>query len=166
MRTHVKQPNPHHGHKQRRRFNQAQPVHWILDEAEAALQQAPRVKEPDFAWVMLRLIRLPVTASHFGSEQQLQQVWIKFVGFLSISLYASSAGTSRWLFKRRSGRKRNFFVAFPADIQTRGYLIRIWCPHVTFTSQDGCVCLSFTDGPQENQKHAPNSQLNQSIRLC
>lgn len=79
--------------------------------------------------------------------------WIKFVAFLSISLYASSSGTSRWLLKRLS----EFFVASPADIQTRGYLIWIWCPHVTFTSQDGCVCLSFTDGPQEHQKPAPNS---------
>lgn len=73
VQTRVKQPNPRHGYTQRHRSNQVQSVHWILDEAEAALQQAPRVKLPDFAWVMLRLIRVPVTASRSGSEHKLQQ---------------------------------------------------------------------------------------------
>lgn len=46
--------------------------------------------------------------------------------------------------------KAEFSVASPADIQTRGYLIWICCPHVTFMSQDKCVCLSFTDGNIRN----------------
>lgn len=71
MQTRVKQPNSHPGHTQRHRANQVQSVRWILDEAEAALQQAPRVKVPDFAWAMLRLIRVPVTAARFGSEHEL-----------------------------------------------------------------------------------------------
>lgn len=41
-------------------------------------------------------------------------------------------------------------VASPADIRTRGYLIWICCPHVTFMSQDKWVCPSFTDGNIRN----------------
>lgn len=67
---HVEQTDPH---QQRHRSNQVQPVCWILNEAEAALQQALRVKVPDFAWVILRLIRVPATASCFGSGHELQQ---------------------------------------------------------------------------------------------
>lgn len=87
MHTHVEQPNPHHGHKQHHHSNQVEPVCWILDEAETALQQAPLVKVPDFAWVMLRLIRVPVTASRFGSEHELQQnesSWLAFSPSLSM----------------------------------------------------------------------------------
>lgn len=90
-----------------------------------------------------------------GAAAPMNQVcWLP----LPLSLCASSSGCSVRLFKRRSGPQRSFFVASPADIQTRGYLIRIWCPRVPFTSQDGCVCLGFTDGPLEYQKHAPTAE--------
>lgn len=106
--AHIKPPNPHHGHMQWHRSNQVQSVCWILDEADAALQRAPRVKVPDFAWVTLRLIRVPVTASRFGSEHELQRDESS-LSALSPSLPPPS-GTSGWLFKRPSRRKRNFLL--------------------------------------------------------
>lgn len=45
-----------------------------MDEAEAALQQVQRVKVPDVAGAMPRLIRVPVNASRFESEHELRQV--------------------------------------------------------------------------------------------
>lgn len=67
-----KQPNLHHRYMHWYSSDQVRSVCWILDEAEAALQQVQRVRVPDVAWAMLRLIHAPVNAARFGSEHELQ----------------------------------------------------------------------------------------------
>lgn len=60
----------------------------------------------------------------------------------------------------------SFLVAAPADIQTRGYLIWIYCPHVTFMRWI-CLLESFTDRPQGYQKlHSCIQPSHTLLSLC
>lgn len=79
---------------------------WILDEGEAAVQQVSWVKVPDVAWVMPRLIHVPVNAS-LGLQQD-QSCSLATALAPSLSLSTSTSDCWGWLVKRSSAWNHNF----------------------------------------------------------